>query len=146
MPSSTSSSNLPAYVYIPILGTPFWVLFHPDEDYQPFTTLYFGHHLSPISGHIAPAIALNAYPPPGLTGPLYGNQQAHQVSAASSSWQLPPVQSQASSSWQQPAHLVEPPRRPNLSFHWPCKYKSVKSLGIFTPPYHHFYPTRTSLD
>ena len=112
MPSSTSSSNLPAYVYIPILGTPFWVLFHPDEDYQPFTTLYFGHHLSPISGHIAPAIALNAYPPPGLTGPLHGNQQAQQVSAASSSWQLPPVQSQASSSWQQPAHLVEPPPPP----------------------------------
>ena len=109
MPSSSSSSNLPAYVYIPILGTPFWVLFHPDEDYQPFTTLYFGHHLSPISGHIAPAIALNAYPPPGLRGPLHGNQQAQQGSAASSSWQLPPVQSQASSSWQQPAHLVEPP-------------------------------------
>ena len=112
MPSSSGSSNLPAYVYIPILGTPLWVLFHPDEDYQPFTTLYFGDHLSPISGQIAPAVALNAYPPPGLTSPLHVNQQEQQGSTASSSWQLPPVQSQAASSWQQPAHLMEPPAPP----------------------------------
>ena len=109
MPSSSGSSNLPAYVYIPILGTPLWVLFHPDEDYQPFTTLYFGDHLSPISGQIAPAVALNAYPPPGLTSPLHISQQEQQGSTGSSSWQLPPVQSQAASSWQQPAHLMEPP-------------------------------------
>jgi hypothetical protein len=82
------------------LGTPFWVLFHPDEGYQPLTTLYFvGDHQLPISGQIAPAIALNAYPPTGLIDLLHGNQQAQQGGPASSSWE-------------QPAHLVEPPPPP----------------------------------
>ena len=100
MPSASGSSNLPAYVYIPILGTPFWVLFHPDEGYQPFTTLYFGDHQLPISGHIASAIALNAYPPSGLIDdPQHENQQEQKGGPASSSWE-------------QPAHLVEPPPPP----------------------------------
>jgi hypothetical protein len=99
MPSSSSSSNLPPYAYLPFIGPPLWVIFHPDEPPQPAHWLV-GYQPLP-SGVIPSVNAVHIYPPPGLTQP-------QQSSSSASSWVHPPLESTSASSWQQPEHLIAP--------------------------------------
>jgi len=107
-----SSSNPPLYFYFPILGAPFWVLFHPNEEPQP--PAWFPAYPQTISGGLTLVNGVHIYPPPGLANPPPGNPQVQQISPASSSWEQPPLQSPAASSWEQPAHLVGPPPPPPI--------------------------------
>ena len=101
MPGSSSSSNLPPYALIPFLGTPLWVIFHPDAPYQPYT--YVQTYSPPQSGQIQPPTGyLMLYPPPGLNSPNAPLLTPAQPSGS------------AASSWEQPAHLIEPAAPPVL--------------------------------